>query len=113
MLSAGVEAAADLDVEVLDRLVELVIPLRQASSELCCQTPRRSNAEFACIRTRASGYIDNRACSGLCQADFFERGIEVRQVGFAHPAQDDILFHGGAYRVAHKTARDIGQAAKL
>src|SRR5262245_58295999 len=111
MLPARVEAAAYLDAQVFDGRVHFEGLLAQPAAQLAREPARRSDAELAGIGPRTRGNIDNGAGVRLSQANTFERAVELRQVRFAHPAEEDVLLHGGADRVFNKAMGDPRQVA--
>src|SRR5947199_6557437 len=113
VLAAGVEAAADFDVEVLDRIIEYEELLAQAISNLCRQTARRSDAQLASIRARAGCDIDNRARARLGQPNALQFTVQIRQISLADPSQHNILFHCRTDIVAAETARNVGELPAL
>ena len=69
VLPAGVEAAADLYLQVLDRLRQDGILRRQAGAAPA--SPRDEAIPLAGIRARAGGNIDDRMPPRLGEADGF------------------------------------------
>ncbi len=79
MLAAGVEAARDLDLEILDRLVELEVAGLDAAPQLGGEAARRRDAELAGVGARAGGDVDQRRGAGKRQADGGEIAVERRE----------------------------------
>src|SRR5207245_9698237 len=96
MLSATVEAAADLDVQVLHRLIQLKALLRQPLAQLACQSARGRNSQLACIRSRARDDVDNGPRAGFSQANRMQRVVELWQIALADPANHEVLLDGRA-----------------
>jgi len=61
VLPAGIEAAADLDAEVLDRLVDLHPASGQPGAQLAGQPARAGDAQLARVGARAGHDIHNRS----------------------------------------------------
>ena len=79
MLAAGIEAAADLDVQSANSLIHLGAALEQAAAKLARETARRRNAQLAGIGSGACHDIDDRAGSGEFQAGCFQFGVQSRE----------------------------------
>ncbi len=65
------------------------------------------------LQVSVPGQVDDvldLAGAGQGQVQLLELGVERGQVGFGHPAQDHVLFDGGADVVAHVLAGDIRPA---
>ena len=76
MLAATVEAAADLDVQILDRFIELKILFRQPLAQLGRQSSRRGDSQLARVRARARDDIQNRFRAGIGKPAPLQRLIE-------------------------------------
>ena len=113
VLAAGVEAAADLDVQALHGFVQGVALGGQALAQLAGQAARGSDAQLAGVGARAGCHVDDGAGASLTQAEGLEGLVQLQQVGLGHPAQDDVLLHGGAHRLAGEAPGQIGQRAQL
>ena len=111
VLAAGVEAAADLDVQAFDGGVELEALRRQPVAQLAGQAARGGDAELAGVGAGAGRDVDDRLRAGVAEADGVQVAVERRQVGLAHPAQHDVLLDRRAHGLADVAAGDVGEAA--
>src|SRR5262249_47781729 len=93
VLPARIEAAADLNVQLLHSFIQDKEFLCQAMPNLGAKTSGGCNSEFARICTGARRNIHNRSCSHLSQTDALQCSIELGQIGFTNPTQNDVLFH--------------------
>src|SRR6202034_1893348 len=73
VLAAAIEAAADLDMEMLHGFIELEAFLGQAFVKLAGQSARGRNAQLAGIRARAGDDVNDRARSRIAPPDGIER----------------------------------------
>ena len=113
MLAAGVEAAADLDLQVLHRRIKLAVAGRNPLAQFRGQAAGRRNAELAGVRSRTGGDVAQGGGAGLRQADRRQVGVEAGQIGLADPAQHDVLFNRGARQTAVVAPGDVGQRSHL
>src|SRR5688500_7716882 len=113
MLSAGIEAATNFDMQILYRFIQSVAFLSQPLAQLSSQPAGCRNSKLAGVCPRAGRNIDNRPRARLAESDRFERGIHFWQVHFTDPAQDDVLFHGRANGPVSEATSDISNRAQL
>ena len=113
VLTATVEAAADLDVQVLDRLIQLEAFFSEAIPQFGGQTARRRDAELAGVGPRASDDVQNVAGARFTKPRHAERLVERGYVGPADPADDKVLFDGCSNRAVGEAADDVSERAKL
>ena len=109
MLAATVEAAADLDVQVLDGFVELKTFLAEPFAQFRRQPARRGNSQLAGVRPGAGGDVHDGARAGIAEPGSFECLVQLGQIALADPAKDDVLFDRRANRFPRESARDIRQ----
>ena len=113
VLPATIEAAADLDVQVLDGLIHLKALLGQARHQFGGQPARRRNAQLASVGAGASHDVQNVAGAGAPEPRRVE-GVKKRgNVGLAHPANHEVLFDRRPDRTVREPPNDVGQGAKL
>src|SRR5262249_60735319 len=113
MLPARVETTADLDVQTLHGLVQLDALGHQPRAQLAGEPARGGDAELAGVGARAGGYVDDRLRARRRQLDRPQLVVELRQVGLAHPAKDDVLLDGRPHRVADISPGNLGELAHL
>ena len=113
VLAARVEAAADLDPQAADRLVELELLGGEPRAQLAGQAARRRDAELAGVGARAGGDVDDRPGAGRGEVDRLQLRVERRQVVLGDPAQHDVLLDRRADGVADVLAGDVGRAARV
>ena len=66
-------------------------------ADLSSQTARRSNSEFTGIGARASRRIDDGSGAGLRQTNPLKLSIEIWQIGFTDPAENNVLLDRRSY----------------
>ena len=113
VLSAGVEAAADLYVQIFNRFVEVVVILGKPFPQLARQAARGGDPEFAGVGAGAGGHVDHRAGAAAVQPQFPQLAVKRGEVRLADPAEDDVLLDRRSHRVLDVTAADVGQAPQL
>ncbi len=113
MLAAGVETTAHLDFQSFHCFIEREELTGQPRAQFPRQTARRSDAEFAGVRARAGGHVENRTGSVFAQPDPLQFRVQGRQVLFADPADEKVLLDAGAHVVAAEPADEIGQLPGL
>ena len=113
MLSATVEAAADLNVKVLHCLVGCETSLADPLAQLRRQSARGRNPQLAGIGARATGDINQRACTRISKAHRVKCFVELRQITFAHPADHKVLFDGRANCFPRETPHDVCHRSQL
>ncbi len=113
VLSARVEASADLDPQAFYGFVERVGALGQPAAQLGREAARRGDAELAGVGARAGGDVEDGTRTRQTQSEFFQVGVESRQIGLAHPAQDEVLLHRRANGVLDIATADVCQSPKL
>ena len=94
MLPATVEAAADLNVQILNGLIELETFLRQMLPQYRCQSTRGGDSQLTGVGPRAGGNVDNTLGPRLAQTHGLQRLVKLRQVALADPANHEVLFDG-------------------
>ena len=113
VLAAGVEAAADLDVQAADGLVQLAASLGEPHAQLAGQAARGGDAQLAGVGARAGGDVDDGAGA--------RRG-QIRLPSARCRAPADRLRSPSAGRCSARRwcgwspdvlARDVGQRAQL
>ncbi len=107
MLAATVEAAADLDVQILHGFVQLETFLGERFVQLGRQSARGGNSQLAGVRAGAGDDIDDRARAGIAKAHGFERLVNFGQIALADPANDEILLDRGANGFLGEAADDV------
>ena len=78
MLSTGIEAAADLDMQVLHSFIHCVTLFREPLTQFPGQPTRGGNSKLAGIRAGAGGDVDDRARAGLTESDRFRARHTLR-----------------------------------
>src|SRR5271155_674002 len=96
MLAATVEAAGNFYTEVADSAVEGRALGCQTSAEFAGQAARAGDAELAGVGAGAGGDVDDGAGAGIGQAEIFQFVVEVDYTTFWNPAENQVLFDGGA-----------------
>src|SRR3990170_75582 len=89
MVAAGVDAAADLDLELAD----VVLPRRigEALRQLLRERDRPRVGEAAIVQARAGDDVGDEVEVGLAEARLVERGPQRVKVGLADVRQDQVL----------------------
>ena len=113
MLPARVEATARLDPQTLDRLIELSGVTGQIGSQLGRESPGRRDPELAGVGAWAGGDVGQRAGTRFPETSGAQLAIQAREIGFADPAQHDVLLHRGPDRVTDVATGDIRQVSQL
>src|SRR5262245_49151356 len=113
MLSARVEASADLDVQIFHGLIQGEQFVGEAGANFASKASRGSDTEFARVRPRAGCDVNNRSGPRFGQANSGELAIQIHQVGFGHPAKYDVLFYRRADVIATKAACNFRQLPRL
>ena len=113
VLAARVEAAAHLDAQPADYLVQLVALGQQALAQFAGQAARGGDAQLAGVGAGAGGNVDDGAGAGCRKLRRLQVFMQRRQVVGAHPAQHQVLFHRGSHRFLDVLARHVGHRAHL
>src|SRR5580658_9571325 len=113
VLAAAVEAAADLDMQVFDWLIELKTLLAKPLVQLSRQATRRRNAQFAGVGSRAAHDVDDGTGAGIAQSCCNQCSVKFGQIAFTNPADGEVLFHRRPDRLERKPPNDVGQLAQL
>ena len=113
VLAATVEAAADLDVQVLHRRVHGKTLLGEPVAQFRRQASRRGDAQFARVGAGARDDIHDGSSPRFSQAHRVQSFVDVYQVAIADPTNDEVLFDGRADRLARESPHDVGEGAKL
>ncbi len=109
MLAATVEAAADLDVQLYNGIVQLEIFLGEPLAQFRGEAARGGNAQLAGVRARAGSDIHDAARARIGQPRGFQRLMQFQEIALADPAKDDILLDGQSDRFLREAARDVRQ----
>ena len=112
VLAAAVRTAAHLDVHLLCQRVDDVhgFDFRLDGG---AEAHRAGDAEFAAIRPRAAHHVRDRVRSHVRQPELLELLEHFVEAFVSHPAEDDVLLHGGAGASPGVFAHDLRQPVKL
>ncbi len=113
VLAATVEAAADLDVQILHCFVLLKALLADTLAELGREAARRRNPQLASISARAGRNIDQSAGAGVAEPDGIQRREQLAHIALAHPADRKILLDRCADGFFGEPPDDVRQRPQL
>ena len=113
MLSATIEAPADLDMQLLYGFVGHKAFFTDLPAEFGRKSARGRYAEFASIGSGARGDIHQRASSGIGKAHSAQGLVEVRQIALSDPANHEVLLDSRANGLFSETAHDVCQGTQL
>ena len=82
MLAATIEAAADLDVQFHDGLVQLKTFLAKPLAQFRRQPARRGNPQLARVRPGAGGDVNDGSRAGIAESRGFEGLVQFRSDRF-------------------------------
>ena len=113
VLAAGVEAAADLDVQVADGFVEAASTWPRAGAH----SPARPREEaMPSLQVSVPGQAETSTivpAPPVREADRFELVVQIDQFSAGHPAEDHVLVDRRAGMIARVSLRRSGELADL
>ena len=113
VLPATIEAAADLDVQILDCFILLKTFLTDPLAQLCRQPARGRNSQFASVRSWTTCNVHQRPSAGVAQADGVQCAEELAHITLADPADYKILLDRSPHRFLGKAADDVSERTQL
>ena len=113
VLTAGVEATADLDAKAADDFIQLRVFRSETLAEFAGEAARSGDAELAGIGAGARRDVNDRFGDRSCESGFLQFGVDSGKIGIAHPSEDEVLFHRAADGFLHVLAGDIREFAHL
>src|SRR5579862_6946704 len=102
MMAAGVDAAADLDLELAD--IVLAAEIGETLRDLLRDGNRARIGEVAIVQTWAGDDVGDEPCVGCGQAELLQPRVHLGQVAHLHMRQDQVLLVADA---------DLGEAVRI
>ena len=112
VLAAAVGAAGHLDVDLLRERV-LDAHRLDALAHRVVEPHRARDAELAGVGAGAGDDVVDLVGAGVGEVQLLEALPDVVDRLVAHPAQQEVLVHGGAGVAAGEVAHDVGEPAEL